>query len=170
VGGLARETIRALPGDDSRRGPESGAAAGDPLGCGGKPERRRAVDVSALKSTPLFADVPDEALVKVATFATLESAVEGKTIIREGGYSNDFYVIEDGTVKVEREGEHLADLGPGDVFGEQGLLEKQERSATVTATSPVRLIKIEHWELARMKSAMPDVVDELQRKVEERSS
>jgi CRP/FNR family transcriptional regulator, cyclic AMP receptor protein len=127
------------------------------------------VDVSALKNTPLFADVPEEALAKVATFATLESAVEGKTIIREGGYSNDFYVIEDGTVKVEREGEHLADLGPGDVFGEQGLLEKQERSATVTATSPVRLIKIEHWELARMKSAMPDVVDELQRKVEERS-
>ncbi|HEX5955590.1 MAG TPA: cyclic nucleotide-binding domain-containing protein, partial [Solirubrobacterales bacterium] len=161
---------RALPGDDSRRGFERGAAAGDRLGCGGKPERRRPVDVSALKNTPLFADVPDEALAKVATFATLESAVEGKTIIREGGYSNDFYVIEDGTVKVEREGEHLADLGPGDVFGEQGLLEKQERSATVTATSPVRLIKIEHWELARMKSAMPDVVDQLQRKVGERSS
>ena len=80
--------------------------------------------------------MPDEALTKVATFATLESVAEGKTIIREGGYSNDFYVIEEGTVKVEREGEHLADLGPGDVFGEQGLLEKQERSATVTATSP----------------------------------
>ncbi len=96
------------------------------------------MDVSALKNTPLFADVPDEALSKVATFASLESVAEGKTIIREGGYSNDFYVIEDGTVKVEREGEHLADLGPGDVFGEQGLLEKQERSATVTATSPVR--------------------------------
>ena len=87
----------------------------------------------------------------MATFATLESVAEGKTIIREGGYSNDFYIIEDGTVKVEREGEHLADLGPGDVFGEQGLLEKQERSATVIATSPVRLIKIEHWELSRMK-------------------
>ncbi len=117
------------------------------------------MDVSALKNTPLFAEVPDEALTKVATFASLESVVEGKTIIREGGYSNDFYIIEDGTVKVEREGEHLADLGPGDVFGEQGLLEKQERSATVTATSPVRLIKIEHWELARMKQAMPEVVD-----------
>ena len=119
------------------------------------------MDVSALKNTPLFADVPDEALTKVATFASLESVAEGKTIIREGGYSNDFYIIEDGTVKVEREGEHLADLGPGDVFGEQGLLEKQERSATVTATSPVRLIKIEHWELSRMKQAMPEVVDQL---------
>ena len=74
------------------------------------------MDVGALKNTDLFADVPDEDLKKVATFATLESAVEGKTIIREGGYSNDFYVIEDGTVKVEREGEQVAELGPGDVF------------------------------------------------------
>jgi CRP-like cAMP-binding protein len=128
------------------------------------------VDVSALKNTPLFADVPDEALTKVSTFATLESAAEGKVIIREGGYANDFYVIEDGTVKVERAGEHLADLGPGDVFGEQGLLEKKGRSATVTATAPVRLIRIEHWELSRMKQAMPEVVDELQRKVAEREA
>ena len=63
-------------------------------------------------------------------------------------------------MKVEREGEHIADLGPGDFFGEQGLLEKQARSATVIATSPVRLIKIEHWELAADASqAMPEVVD-----------
>ena len=128
------------------------------------------MDVSALKNTPLFADVPDEALTKVATFATLESVAEGTTNIREGGYSNDFYVIDDGTVKVEREGEHLADLGPGDIFGEQGLLVKQERSATVTATSPARLIKIEHWELSRMRQSMPEVVEQLRKKIEERSS
>lgn len=127
------------------------------------------MDASALKSTPLFADVPDEALTKVATFATLESVAEGKTIIREGGFSNDFYVIDDGTVKVEREGEHLADLGRGDVFGEQGLLERQARSATVIATSPVRLIKIEHWELSRMRQSMPEVVEQLRHKVEERA-
>ena len=161
---------RALPGHGARRRFECRAVGGDRLGSRPQPERRRAVDVSALKNTPLFADVPEEALTKVATFATLESAVEGKTIIREGGFSNDFYVIEDGTVKVEREGEHVADLGPGDVFGEQGLLEKQARSATVTATSPVRLIKIEHWELSRMKQAMPDVVEQLRHKVEERTS
>jgi CRP/FNR family transcriptional regulator, cyclic AMP receptor protein len=128
------------------------------------------VEVEDLKRTPLFAGVDDERLKKVSTFATLESAAAGKVIIREGGYANDFYIIEDGTVKVERDGEHIADLGPGDVFGEQGLLEKQERSATVTASSPVRLIRIEHWELSRMKQAMPEVVEQLQRKVEERSS
>jgi CRP-like cAMP-binding protein len=127
------------------------------------------VDPSELKNIPLFAEVPDDKLLKVATFATLESAVEGKVIIREGGSANAFYAIEEGTVKVERDGEHLADLGPGDVFGEQALLEKQERSATVTATSSVRLIKIDHWEIPRMRQAMPEVVEELRRKVEERS-
>ena len=128
------------------------------------------MDVGALKNTPLFADVPDDVLKKVATFATLESAVEGKTIIREGGFSNDFYIIEEGTVKVEREGEKVAELGPGDVFGEQGLLEKQARSATVTATSDVRLIKIEHWELSRMRQSMPELVEQLKSKVEDRTS
>ena len=128
------------------------------------------MDVSVLKNIPLFAEVEDDKLAKVATFATLESAVEGKTIIREGGFANDLYAIEEGTVSVEREGEHLADLGPGDVFGEQALLDKQPRGATVVATSPVRLIKIEHWELARMKQAMPEVVEELRRKVEERAA
>ena len=127
------------------------------------------MDVSELKNIPLFADVPDDALLKVATFASLESAVEGKVIIREGGQANAFYAIEEGTVKVERDGEHIADLGPGDVFGEQALLEKSERSATVSATSPVRLIKIDHWEIPRMRRAMPEVLEELQRKVEERS-
>lgn len=127
------------------------------------------MDPSELKNIPLFAEVPDDKLLSVATFASLESAVEGKVIIREGGSANAFYAIEEGTVKVERDGEHLAELGPGDVFGEQALLEKQERSATVTATSPVRLIKIEHWEIPRMKRAMPEVVEELRRKIEERS-
>ena len=127
------------------------------------------MEPSELKGIPLFADVPDDKLSKVATFATLESFVEGQEIIKEGGYSNDFYAIDEGTVKVERGGEHLADLGPGDVFGEQGLLEKTERTATVTATSPVRVIKIEHWELSRMRKALPDLVEELRKKVEERS-
>ena len=127
------------------------------------------MDVSQLKAVPLFADVPDESLAKIAPFTTVDEFASGKEVVREGGYSNDFYVITEGNAKVEREGEHLADLGPGDVFGEQGLLEKQQRSATVTATDTLRVIKIEHWELSRMKKSMPEVVDQLQKQVEERS-
>ena len=126
------------------------------------------MDVSQLKSIPLFQDVPDDDLLKVATFAELESHPDGAAVVREGGYANDFYAIEDGTAEVERDGQHLADLGPGDVFGEQALLEGEQRSATVTATSPLRVIKISHWELDKMKRDMPAVVDELRRQVEAR--
>ncbi len=127
------------------------------------------MDVSQLKRIPLFAEVPDEALQKIAPFATSEEWPEGKEIVREGGFSNHFYAIEDGTAKVEREGDEIADLGKGDVFGEQGLLEHSERTATVTSTSDIRLIKIEHWELSRMKKAMPEAYDALIEKVEERN-
>ena len=127
-----------------------------------------ALDVSLLKGIPLFAEVPDDKLQKIAPFADTAEFAEGQVVVKEGAYSNHFYAIEEGTAKVERDGEHLADLGPGDIFGEQGLLEKQERSATVIATSRLRVIKIEHWELSRMRKSMPEVVEELRRKVEER--
>ncbi len=128
------------------------------------------MDESLLKKIPLFAEVPDDDLRKVATFATTEEFTEGAAVVKEGDYSNHFYAIQEGTVKVERGGEHLADLGPGDVFGEQGLLERQERSASVVATSPLRVIKIEHWELSRMRKHLPQVVEELERRAEERES
>ena len=127
------------------------------------------MDVSQLQRVPLFAEVPDESLAKIAPFTKIDEFPEGKTVIKEGGYSNDFFVIEEGTAKVERDGEQIADLGPGDVFGEQGLLERQARSASVIASSDLKVIKIEHWELSRMRKSMPEVVEQLQSKVEERT-
>jgi CRP-like cAMP-binding protein len=127
------------------------------------------VDESQLKRIPLFADVPDDALRQVSTFATIEEWPEGRVIVKEGAYGNHFYAIEDGKASVERDGEVVAELGPGDVFGEQALLEKQARAATVTAASQIKLIKIEHWELSRMKKHMPEAYAELQKKVQERS-
>lgn len=128
-----------------------------------------ALDVSQLKRARLFADVPDESLAKIAPFTNIDEFPEGKVVIAEGGYANDFYVIDEGTAKVERAGEQIAELGPGDVFGEQALLEKDTRSASVVATSLLRVIKIEHWELSRMRKSMPEVVEQLQRTVKART-
>jgi cAMP-dependent protein kinase regulator len=127
------------------------------------------VEVSQLQRVPLFAEVPEESLAKIAPFTKIDEFPEGKTVIKEGGYSNDFFVIEEGTAKVERDGEEIASLGPGDVFGEQGLLERQARSASIIASSDLKVIKIEHWELSRMRKSMPEVVEQLQSKVEERT-
>ena len=127
------------------------------------------MEVSQLQRVSLFAEVPEESLAKIAPFTKIDEFPEGKTVIKEGGYSNDFFVIEEGTAKVERDGEEIASLGPGDVFGEQGLLERQARSASIIASSDLKVIKIEHWELSRMRKSMPDVVGQLQSKVEERT-
>ena len=127
------------------------------------------MDPATLKQFDLFKDVDESKLNKIAPFTMLVEFPEGKTVIQEGGYSNDFYAIESGTAKVERGGETIAEIGPGDVFGEQGLLERQERSASVVATSPLRALKIEHWEIPRMRKAMPEVLEQLQRTIEERS-
>jgi len=127
------------------------------------------MDTSSLKKFDLFKDVDDSQLAKIAPFTMLVEFPDGKTIIQEGGFSNDFYAIESGTARVERGGEEIAELGPGDVFGEQGLLEKQERSASVVATSAIRALKIENWEIPRMRKAMPEVLDKLQETIAERS-
>jgi CRP-like cAMP-binding protein len=127
------------------------------------------MDPSSLKRFELFKDVDESKLSKIAPFTMLVEFPAGKTVIQEGGFSNDFYAIESGTATVERGGEQIAEIGPGDVFGEQGLLEKQERSASVVATSPLRALKIEHWEIPRMRKAMPEVLEELQRTIEQRS-
>jgi CRP/FNR family transcriptional regulator, cyclic AMP receptor protein len=78
--------------------------------------------------------------------------------------------IEDGTAEVTREGEHIADLGPGDLFGEQGMLDDNVRSATVTATSPLKLISMGHFEVKRLKKDAPDVYRRIEQLVEERSN
>ena len=127
------------------------------------------MDTASLKKFDLFKDVDESKLSKIAPFTMLVEFPAGKKIIQEGGFSNDFYAIESGTATVERAGEAIADLGPGDVFGEQGLLERQERSASVVATAPIRALKIENWEIPRMRKAMPEVLEQLQKTIEERS-
>ncbi len=128
------------------------------------------MDATQLKRIPIFHDVPDEDLTVITTFATAEEVPEGRVIVKEGDYANAFMAIEDGTAKVTRGGEHVGDLGPGDIFGEIGLIEKERRTATVEATSRVKLIKIEHWELQRMKKKLPDVYERIANLAAERGT
>ena len=74
------------------------------------------MDPSSLKKFELFKDVDESKLNKIAPFTMLVEFAEGKTVIQEGGFSNDFYAIESGSARVERGGEAIAELGPGDVF------------------------------------------------------
>jgi CRP/FNR family transcriptional regulator, cyclic AMP receptor protein len=126
------------------------------------------MDATQLKRIPIFEDVPDEDLRVVTTFATSDEVAEGTQIVKEGDYANHFMAIEEGTAEVSRDGQKVGELGAGDIFGEIGLLEKERRSATVTATSRVRLIKIERWELQRLKKVLPAVYAKIEQLAQER--
>jgi CRP/FNR family transcriptional regulator, cyclic AMP receptor protein len=126
------------------------------------------LDPTRLKKISLFQNLPDEALREIATFADEVSVEEGKHLVDEGDYSYEFMAIEEGSAKVMREGQEVAELGPGDYFGEAGLIEKDRRNATVVATAPTRLITLTGWDLKRMEKASPDAVQQLKQTMEDR--
>jgi CRP/FNR family cyclic AMP-dependent transcriptional regulator len=125
------------------------------------------LDADILRAIPMFAAMDDEHLRRVAAFATTDSASSGSVLLREGDFSTELVAIEEGTADVMRDGKLLATLGPGDIFGEMGVLEKQVRTATVVATSRVRLIKLTDWDVKRLA---PEVRARLREVVEERRS
>jgi CRP-like cAMP-binding protein len=128
------------------------------------------VDATQLKRIPLFAEASDEELAKVATFAQSKEVPEGTVVVSEGGFSRELLAIEDGTAEVTRDGEHIADLGQGDVFGEAGMLDDELRSATVTATTRLKLISLGHFEVQRLKKDAPEVYGRIENLVEERKA
>jgi CRP/FNR family cyclic AMP-dependent transcriptional regulator len=126
------------------------------------------VDPARLRKIPVFSDLDDEELQSIAALAAEVSVPEGKELVREGDYSYDVLAIEEGTASVERDGDHVADLGPGDVVGEMGVLERSQRSATVRATSPMLLVTLTGWDIRRLRKTAPKVVDHLRGVVAQR--
>ena len=126
------------------------------------------MDIARLKSIPLFEEVGDEELARIAPFAQEVTVEEGKVLVREGDFSYEFMAIEEGEVDVTRGGEHVNTLGPGDFFGEMGLLEKTLRNATVTAKTPVRLITLTGWDLRRVERTAPQAIERIRSVLEAR--
>jgi len=123
------------------------------------------MDPDHLKTIPLFSSLSEKALETVSVFASETSVSAGKRLVHEGDYSYDLIVIETGTAEVIKGGEVIGSLGPGDVFGEMGMLSGAKRSADVVATSPMHLITLSKWDLKRIST---EVGDQLQSLVEQR--
>jgi CRP/FNR family transcriptional regulator, cyclic AMP receptor protein len=126
------------------------------------------MDKARLKAIPLFANLDDHDLQVIATFANETSVSEGDVLVREGDFSYELMAIEEGTAEVRRGGDVLATLGPGDFFGEVGVLQNEMRNATIIATSAMRLITLTTWELKRMRN-MPGVMDKLNETIASRA-
>jgi CRP-like cAMP-binding protein len=123
------------------------------------------MDPARLTAIPIFSDLSDEEAKRLSTFATETSAAAGQMLMKEGDYSVELIAIEEGTADVIQGGEKIAALGQGDLIGEMGLLERRPRNADVIATSPMRLIKLTHWEIRRMSE---ETVDRIKRTIDER--
>jgi CRP-like cAMP-binding protein len=93
-----------------------------------------------LGQVPLFAGCSREDLETVARLADEVDVPAGHALTREGASGREFVVLLDGAAVVERGGEALATLGPGDFLGEIALLMRAPRTATVTTTAPSRLL------------------------------
>jgi CRP-like cAMP-binding protein len=128
------------------------------------------LDASQLKSIPLFQTVSDEELAEIAPFAEETTVEAGTQLVREGDFSYEFFAIEEGEAEVTRGGDHLATLGPGDFFGEIGVLERDLRTASVVAKADMRLVTLTGWDMKRMEKAMPQAVERVRDVLEQRRS
>jgi CRP/FNR family cyclic AMP-dependent transcriptional regulator len=117
----------------------------------------RNAKVDLLKRVPLFAGCSKAELRELAVVADEIDLREGRTLVREGQRGREFFVLVDGTVRVSRKGRKLAELGPGDWFGEIALLTDTPRTATVTATTPIRVLVLTDRAFRRVVEWMPSI-------------
>jgi CRP/FNR family transcriptional regulator, cyclic AMP receptor protein len=114
-----------------------------------------------LKGVRLFSSLSKKELDRLAQWTDQISVGEGHELAKEGEFAHEFFVIEDGSAEVLKDGERIAELGPGDFFGEIGLIETERRTATVVATRPMQLIVMFQREFKQMEQEMPAVADRI---------
>jgi len=92
----------------------------------------------------------------------------GSVLCCKGKTADEFFVIEDGTARVVRDGQYLDELGPGDFFGEMGLLENSPRNADVIAQTPVTLMVLRGPAFKELEREAPELARRIHRSVEHR--
>ena len=131
---------------------------------------RRDAKIELLKSVPLFAGCSKAELRRLASIADEIDLREGTVLTREGRIAHEFFVLIEGTVRVTKENRKVADLGSGDWLGEIALLTRAPRTATVTATSPLRTLVITDREFRQLVSEVPSIAMKVLTCVAERLS
>src|SRR4051794_23985709 len=120
-----------------------------------------AVDARRLEAVGLFSGLSKKELGKVAQWTDEVNVAQGDALASEGEFAHEFFVIEQGSAEVTQNGERIAELGPGEFFGEIGLLETERRTASVVATSPMDLIVMFQREFKQMEREMPGVAERI---------
>ena len=128
------------------------------------------MDAKQLASMPLFADLDKRERKRVAERADEVDVPAGKKLASQGDLAYEFFVIEDGTARVEHAGaDGTSTLGPGDFFGEIGLLEDDHRrTATVVAETPMRLMVLTGADFRVLNRELPEVGEKVGSAMRER--
>ncbi len=121
-----------------------------------------------LARVPLLSGLDRKALEEVGRLADEVDLPAGRVVAKQGASADEFFVIIDGSVSIERDGRHLRDLGPGDFFGELAMLGKMPRTATATCASACRLLVVGHREFNSLLARYPSIQGSVLHAVAER--
>ena len=111
-----------------------------------------------LARVPLFSGCTEEELARIAHISKIVESPAGTILTEMGAPGNSFFFIIDGRVSVQTPIGSGDPLRPGDFFGEMSLLDGEPRSATITATTDVRLLIVERSQFWRLLEEAPDLV------------
>lgn len=100
--------------------------------------------IQLLRRVPLFTECRGEPLELIGRLADEVDVADGYTLMRQGDLAQEFFLIVDGRVRIERDGQRAATLGPGDFLGEIALLSEGRRTATAITEGPAKLLVITH--------------------------
>lgn len=123
------------------------------------------MDVERLRRLPLFGELDHHDLSQLSRWVRDVEFADGDLLFEQGSMPHDLFVIEEGSVEVDRDGRTVAMLGPGDVVGEMALLKLERRWASVVAAGHVRAVALGADELASMSEQMPELADRLRETV-----
>jgi CRP-like cAMP-binding protein len=126
------------------------------------------VEPERLEQIPLFADLTAEERADVAACLREVSVDAGAELATQGEHAYELFVIEEGDAEVRKDGEVVWTLGAGDVFGEIGLLATGTRTASVVATSPMRLVAMFSREYKQLEGRVPGLTKSLRETMAER--
>ena len=114
-----------------------------------------------LRGVQMFSSCTDKELAQIARACDERTVEAGATLVEEGAVGDDFYLVGTGEAEVQRGGRAVATLGPGQYFGELSLLDDAPRNATVTATTPMTLIRLRRREFSAVLDSWPGVAHKL---------
>lgn len=126
-----------------------------------RPAVKQTVRLDALRQVGLFKGLSKRSLVRIDQVAELRTAEEGDTLVEQGQIGNEMMVVLSGTAVVKRGNRKVSELGVGESFGEMALLDRQTRSATVTATGPMQLLVIDGKTFRKLLTKVPGLTDSL---------